>query len=85
MEKRNVASRCLGHSGGDLGENSFSVMRQTHLVASFMVFSSFLLGHFVNSHFTYVALLVGFGLGISGVTGFCPMTFFLEKMPWNRK
>ncbi|HAZ14898.1 MAG: hypothetical protein A2X86_21210 [Bdellovibrionales bacterium GWA2_49_15] len=68
-----------------IGEKSiFPIMRQVHLVAAGMVFFAFLGAHFINASFIYLALLVGVGLSISGVTGHCPMVFLLQKMPWNQ-
>jgi rhodanese-related sulfurtransferase len=61
------------------------VLRQMQIVASSMIFLAFLGAAFVHPNFVYLALFVGFGLALSGFTGFCPMVFLLQKMPWNTR
>lgn len=63
----------------------FPIMRQVQIVASIMIFIAFLAAQFISHEFIYLALLVGFGLALAGFTGFCPMVFLLQKMPWNNK
>lgn len=63
----------------------FPIMRQVQIVASSMIFAAFLGAQFVNPNFVYLALFVGFGLALAGYSGFCPMAFLLQKMPWNNK
>ena len=63
----------------------FPIMRQVQIVASSMIFFAFLASHFISHDFVYLALFVGFGLALAGYTGYCPMVFILQKMPWNNK
>ncbi len=63
----------------------FPIMRQVQIVASSMIFIAFLGSKFIAHDFVYLALFVGFGLALAGYTGFCPMVFILQKMPWNIK
>lgn len=63
----------------------FPIMRQVQIIASSMIFAAFLGAQFVAPQFVYLALFVGFGLALAGYTGFCPMAFLLQKMPWNNK
>lgn len=63
----------------------FPIMRQVQIVASSMIFFAFLGSKFIAHDFVYLALFVGFGLALAGYTGFCPMVFILQKMPWNNK
>lgn len=42
------------------------------------------LGNFVNYKFWLLPSFVGAGLFFAGITGFCGMAIFLEKMPWNK-
>lgn len=63
----------------------FPIMRQVQIVASTMIFMAFLGAKYVATDFIYFALFVGFGLALAGYTGFCPMVFILQKMPWNNK
>lgn len=59
------------------------VMRQVHVAAGSLVLLFVLLGmHF--SPLLWLAALVGAGLLFAGITGFCGMALFLQKMPWNR-
>jgi len=57
--------------------------RQTHLVAGLMLAAAFLLSHFVSPGWIYLALLPAFGLMLDALTGICPMTLILRRMPWN--
>lgn len=63
----------------------FPIMRQVQIVASSMIFLAFILSKFVAPGFVYLALFVGGGLAVAGWTGFCPMVFILQQMPWNKK
>jgi rhodanese-related sulfurtransferase len=63
----------------------FPIMRQVQILASTMIFLAFILSSIGNPHFIYLALFVGFGLGLAGWTGFCPAAFIIQRMPWNRK
>lgn len=63
---------------------SLSIMRQTHLVAGLMALSGTLLGIFFHSTFLALPIIVGTGLSLSGLTGFCGMSKILEIMPWNK-
>ena len=60
-------------------------MRQVQIVASSMIFLSFLAANFISADLVYLALLPGFGLALAGYTGICPMVYLLQKMPWNNK
>jgi len=62
---------------------SRSIDRQTHLVAGIMLIAAFLLSRTVNSSWIYLALLPAFGLMLDALTGICPMTLIIRKMPWN--
>ncbi len=63
----------------------FPIMRQVQIVASTMIFIAFFASYFLNESFIYLALLVGCGLALAGYTGYCPMVYMLQKMPWNNK
>jgi rhodanese-related sulfurtransferase len=63
----------------------FPLMRQVQIVASTLIFMAFLGAKTIAPEFVYLALLVGFGLALSGYTGVCPMVFLLQKMPWNNR
>ena len=63
----------------------FPIMRQVQIIASSMIFLAFLGASFIAPNFIYLALFVGFGLALAGYTGFCPMVYILQKMPWNNK
>ena len=60
-----------------------SLDRQTHLVAGLLLATSFILFRSVNPGWIYLALLPAFGLLLDALTGICPMTLILKRMPWN--
>lgn len=62
----------------------FTALRQSFLVASAMVLSGLYLGMNVAQGWFALAALPGFGLLLSGATGFCPMEWMLSKAPWNK-
>ncbi|MCD5382078.1 MAG: DUF2892 domain-containing protein [Candidatus Pacebacteria bacterium] len=60
-------------------------LRQAFVVASLMIIVAFVLARVVHPDWIYLALLPAFGLMLSGLTGFCPMIFILQALPWNRE
>ncbi|MBI2522595.1 MAG: DUF2892 domain-containing protein [Bdellovibrio sp.] len=69
----------------NFAKSRMSVMRQVLLIAASLVFLAFLGAHFIYPGLIYLALLVGVGLFLYGLTGVCPMALLLQKMPWNRQ
>lgn len=65
-------------------KNRLSIIRQVHIIASFLGILGLVLGFILNEWFYLLSLLVFFGLGISGLTGFCGMAMILVKAPWNK-
>lgn len=59
-------------------------LRQAFVIASVIIIAAFVLANTLHPNFIYVALLPAFGLLFSGLTGFCPMLFFLQLLPGNR-
>lgn len=66
------------------GSEGVSIQSQTRFIAGFMVFAGVLLGVFVNSNWLYLSGFVGCGLMLAGLTGWCGLSLFLARMPWNR-
>lgn len=61
------------------------LQRQVQIGAGSMAFLGTLLGVLVSSWFLFVPALVGAGLMVAGITGFCGMARILIKAPWNRR
>jgi len=59
------------------------VGRQTCFVASVMVLLGLGLGVYVNRWWLLLALMPGIGMMITALSGFCPMSWILARMPWN--
>ncbi len=59
------------------------IMRQVLLTAGFFVTVGVVLSLTVNPHFIYLSLFVGCGLMFAGITGWCTLSYILERMPWN--
>ncbi|MBS1717345.1 MAG: rhodanese-like domain-containing protein [Armatimonadetes bacterium] len=57
--------------------------RQTHFVAGLLLLAAFGLSLTVSPGWIYLALLPTFGLMLDALTGICPMTLILKRMPWN--
>lgn len=62
-----------------------SLMRQVHVFVGSIVCVFSFLAYMFNIHLVFIPMLVGVGLLISGLTGFCGLAMFLAKMPWNKK
>jgi rhodanese-related sulfurtransferase len=60
------------------------MQRQVQIGAGSMALVGTLLGLLVSPWFFAVPALVGAGLTVAGVTGFCGMARILMKAPWNR-
>lgn len=60
------------------------IMRQVHVAAGGLVLLFVLLG-MLAPPLLWLAALVGAGLMFSGISGFCGMAIFLQKMPWNKR
>lgn len=59
-------------------------LRQTFIVASFIIIVAFVLAKAIHPNWIYLTLLPGLGLLLFSITGFCPMTFFLQLLPKNK-
>ena len=59
-------------------------LRQAFVVASGLIVAGYVLAALVHPAFIYLPLLPAGGLFFSGLTGFCPMVYFLQKLPWNK-
>ena len=57
--------------------------RQTHLVAGLLLVAALILHFAVAPNWIFLAALPTFGLLLDAITGICPMTLILRKMPWN--
>lgn len=60
------------------------LMRQVFLAAGVLVLLGSLGAMFINDNLIYIAVFVGMGLTLSGLSGWCGMAKFLALMPWNR-
>ena len=61
------------------------IMRQVQIGAGSLVVAGYALGMLVHPGFHVVSGLVGTGLILAGVTGFCGMARLLALAPWNRR
>jgi rhodanese-related sulfurtransferase len=61
------------------------LIRQVQIAAGSLVLAGVVLGYLVAPGFFLLSGLVGAGLALAGVTGFCGMARLLALMPWNRQ
>ena len=66
------------------GRNVIPLDRQMRTTAGVFIFLGSLLALTVNPLFVWIPLFMGCGLVFSGLTGICPMTDVIARMPWNR-
>lgn len=60
-------------------------LRQAFVVASGLIIVGYVLEALVDPIFGWLPLVVAGGLLFSAVFGFCPMVYFLQLLPWNKK
>lgn len=60
------------------------IMRQVFIVAGSIVAGASLGALFLEPRLAYVPLVMGVGLLVSGVTGWCGLALVLARMPWNK-
>lgn len=60
------------------------LMRQVQLAAGGLTAAGATAALLGSPGWTYLSLAIGLGLMVAGLTGFCGMAVFLQKMPWNR-
>ncbi|MCW5937272.1 MAG: rhodanese-like domain-containing protein [Fimbriimonadaceae bacterium] len=60
-----------------------TLTRQAHLAAGLILLAALVLANEVALGWVYLALLPTFGLLLHALTGICPMTLALKRMPWN--
>lgn len=60
------------------------IMRQVQIATGSMVVLGVILAVLVSPWFMVLSALVGAGLVMAGVTGFCGLAHLLARMPWNR-
>ena len=68
-----------------MGQHSRGLDRQTHFIAGSLLLVAVILSRFVSPLWGYLVLLPTFGLFLDALTGICPMTLILCRMPWNRQ
>lgn len=66
------------------GRNALPLDRQMRVFAGLMIFAGSLLALLVNPAFVWVPLFMGGGLVFAGISGLCPMSNVIARMPWNR-
>ena len=65
--------------------SKMSVMRQVFLTAGLLVLLGIILTLVTeNLNFLYISGFIGFGLTVSGLTGWCGLHYLLNRMPWNK-
>lgn len=66
------------------GRNALPLDRQMRIFAGLIILAGALLALFVNPAFAWIPAFMGCGLVFAGVTGLCPMSNVIARMPWNR-
>lgn len=58
--------------------------RQVQLSVGLLLIMASVLGYFYSSLFFIMTGLIGCGLTVAGLTGFCGLAMVLARMPWNQ-
>lgn len=75
------------NAGLPVNRGSRSVLpldRQVQLTVGVVLLLGFLLGTTVNPGFYWLMAIIGVGLSIAGLTGFCGLALLIARMPWNK-
>lgn len=72
-----------GHPTNSL-TSRLPLMRQVFLAAGTLIMIGFIGAHTVSEYMRYIIPIVGAGLLLSGLTGWCGMAKLLARMPWNK-
>lgn len=76
--------RELGYPGVSSPKALGSPEGQSYLIGGLLAITGAILAVTVHRNWALLSALPGFGLTLYATTGFCPMKFFLEHMPWNQ-
>jgi rhodanese-related sulfurtransferase len=79
------AWRAAGFEVARTGKPMLPLDRQVQLAIGILLITATVLGYFVSSTFFVLPGLIGVGLSIAGMTGFCGLALLLAKMPWNQR
>ncbi len=66
------------------GSNLLPLDRQVQLAIGVLLILGSVLAATVSSSFLWLTGLIGAGLSVAGLTGFCGLAMVLAKMPWNQ-
>lgn len=61
------------------------IMRQVQIIAGSLVVLGVLMGAFISPYFYILSAMVGLGLMVAGLTGFCGMARLLAVLPYNKQ
>lgn len=67
------------------GNSVLPLDRQVQLAIGLILIAANILGYMIGAGFYLLTLLIGIGLTLAGLTGFCGMARLLAAMPWNKK
>ena len=67
------------------GPFALPLERQVFIAAGLLVLAGVLLGWRVDPRWYGLSGLVGVGLMMAGLTGYCPMAMLIARMPWNQR
>jgi rhodanese-related sulfurtransferase len=62
----------------------WSLERQVRFGAGLLVLTGTLLAALIDPNWVYLAMFIGAGLTLAGLSGICPMGMVLARLPWNR-
>ena len=67
------------------GKSILPLDRQVQLTIGIVLIISSILGLVISPKLFFVTGLIGVGLSVAGITGFCGLAMLIAKMPWNQK
>ncbi len=78
------AWRAAGLTVASSGKAFLPLDRQVQLTIGLLLITGSVLGALFSPKWFLLTGLIGAGLTVAGVTGFCGLAFIMAKMPWNQ-
>lgn len=78
------AWKALGCEVISAGKYILPIDRQVQLIIGALLLSSGACGFLLSPRWFAVSCIIGVGLTIAGLTGFCGLALIMAKVPWNK-
>lgn len=85
LEGGMMAWNALGEAVQESGKKLLPLDRQVQLTIGLILLVASVLGALFGPVFFLLTGMIGAGLSVAGLTGFCGLAMVIAKMPWNQR